>query len=135
MLYQPVDAGKPTRIQGACERTRGRVGGQLLALSGEPRYMEEILRQPRARSGREATSATERKLDPLFARASGQWQPRAVHRCRSCRESSTSDISRARRTSTSWPSTTSSRLSGLEVARVLMNLPDVDDLLERIGLE
>src|SRR6266568_1811193 len=67
MLYQPVDAGKPTRLQGAFisdHEVESLV--QFWQQQGEPRYMEGVLDAgPRAPS----EDRTERRLDPLFARA------------------------------------------------------------------
>src|SRR5439155_580617 len=69
MLYQPVDAGKPTRIQGAFvsdPEVEGVVN--FWKSQGPPRYMEEILEEG-AGTEWERGETTERKLDPLFARA------------------------------------------------------------------
>ncbi|MEA2654851.1 MAG: segregation ATPase FtsK/SpoIIIE, family, partial [Chloroflexota bacterium] len=69
MLYQPVDAGKPTRIQGAFvsdPEVEGVVN--FWKSQGPPRYMEEILEEG-AGTELERGETAERKLDPLFARA------------------------------------------------------------------
>jgi len=69
MLYQPVDAGKPTRIQGAFvsdPEVEGVVN--FWKAQGPPRYMEEILEEG-AGTEWERGETAERKLDPLFARA------------------------------------------------------------------
>ena len=70
MLYQPVDAGKPTRIQGAFV-SDPEVEAVVALLEGPGRARATWRRSSRrapARSGRGARPQ-ERKLDPLFARA------------------------------------------------------------------
>src|SRR5262249_36910363 len=68
MLYQPVDAGKPVRLQGAFISE-----GEMDALvrfwqsQGEPRYLEGVLDAGINMPSEEGRS--ERRLDPLFARA------------------------------------------------------------------
>src|SRR2546428_7873632 len=69
MLYQPVDAGKPTRIQGAFVSDPEVEGGVNFWKShGSPRYMEEILEEGAA-SEWDGEKREERKLDPLFPRS------------------------------------------------------------------
>src|SRR5436305_13780536 len=69
MLYQPVDAGKPTRIQGAFVSDQ-EVDAvvSFWKSQGAPRFMEEILEEG-AGTEWESREGHERKLDPLFARA------------------------------------------------------------------
>src|SRR2546422_707930 len=69
MLYQPVDAGKPTRIQGAFV-SEPEVEGvvNFWKSQGGPRYMEEILEEGAVSEG-DGQKRAERKLDPLFARS------------------------------------------------------------------
>src|SRR6266513_659610 len=69
MLYQPVDAGKPTRIQGAfvSDPEVDSVVSFWKSQAG-PRYMEEILEEG-AVSDWDGERREERKLDPLFARS------------------------------------------------------------------
>jgi len=136
MLYQPVDAGKPTRIQGAFVSDQ-EVDAvvNFWKSQGGPRYMEEILEEG-AGSEWEGREGTERKLDPLFARAA-----RAV-----CAEggASVSLVQRKFNVGYSRAGRIVDQLAdhrviggyqGSKSREVLMNLPDVDELLERLGLE
>jgi len=70
MLYQPVDAGKPTRIQGAFVSDQ-EVDAVVSFWKSQapPRYMEEILEEGTVGEWEGREGAPERKLDPLFARA------------------------------------------------------------------
>ena len=136
MLYQPVDAGKPTRIQGAF--VSDQEVDAVVAFwksQGAPRYMEEILEEG-AGSEWEGGERSERKLDPLFARAA-----RAV-----CAEggASVSLVQRKFNVGYSRAGRIVDQMAehrviggyqGSKSREVLMNLPDVDELLERLGLE
>src|SRR6202165_4444143 len=136
MLYQPVDAGKPTRIQGAFvsdPEVEGVVN--FWKSQGEPHYMEEILEQG-AGSEWERGETQERKLDPLFARSA-----RAVAAEGSA---SVSLVQRKFNVGYSRAGRIVDQLAehhvvgsyqGSKSREVLMNLPDVDDLLERLGIE
>ena len=136
MLYQPVDAGKPTRIQGAFvsdPEVEGVVN--FWKSQGPPRYMEEILEEG-AGTEWERGETTERKLDPLFARSA-----RAVAAEGSA---SVSLVQRKFNVGYSRAGRIVDQLAehhvvgayqGSKSREVLMNLPDVDDLLERLGLE
>jgi S-DNA-T family DNA segregation ATPase FtsK/SpoIIIE len=136
MLYQPVDAGKPTRIQGAFvsdPEVEGVVN--FWKSQGGPRYMEEILEQG-AGSEWERGETQERKLDPLFARAA-----RAVAAEGSA---SVSLVQRKFNVGYSRAGRIVDQLAehhvvgsyqGSKSREVLMNLPDVDELLERLGIE
>jgi DNA segregation ATPase FtsK/SpoIIIE-like protein len=134
MLYQPVDAGKPARIQGAfvSDKEVDAIVGWWKA-QGEPHFMEEVL-DDSVSSG--YGEGDERKLDPLFARAA-----RAV-----CAEggASVSLVQRKFNVGYSRAGRIVDQLAdhrviggyqGSKSREVLMNLPDVDELLERIGLE
>jgi DNA segregation ATPase FtsK/SpoIIIE, S-DNA-T family len=136
MLYQPVDAGKPTRIQGAfvSDQEVDAVVSFWKA-QGAPRFMEEILEEG-AGTEWEGREGTERKLDPLFARAA-----RAV-----CAEggASVSLVQRKFNVGYSRAGRIVDQLAdhrviggyqGSKSREVLMNLPDVDELLERLGIE
>ncbi|HLZ93726.1 MAG TPA: DNA translocase FtsK [Candidatus Dormibacteraeota bacterium] len=136
MLYQPVDAGKPTRIQGAFVSDQ-EVDSvvSFWKSQGAPRFMEEILEEG-AGSEWEAGERSERKLDPLFPRAA-----RAV-----CAEggASVSLVQRKFNVGYSRAGRIVDQLAehrviggyqGSKSREVLMNLPDVDELLERLGLE
>ena len=136
MLYQPVDAGKPTRIQGAFvsdPEVEGVVN--FWKSQGGPRYMEEILEQG-AGSEWERGETQERKLDPLFARSA-----RAVAAEGSA---SVSLVQRKFNVGYSRAGRIVDQLAehhvvgsyqGSKSREVLMNLPDVDELLERLGIE
>ncbi len=136
MLYQPVDAGKPTRIQGAFvsdPEVEGVVN--FWKSQGGPRYMEEILEEG-AGTEWERAETTERKLDPLFARSA-----RAVAAEGSA---SVSLVQRKFNVGYSRAGRIVDQLAehhvvgayqGSKSREVLMNLPDVDDLLERLGIE
>ncbi len=136
MLYQPVDAGKPTRIQGAFVSDQ-EVDAvvKFWKSQGAPRFMEEILEQG-AGTEWEGREISERKLDPLFARAA-----RAV-----CAEggASVSLVQRKFNVGYSRAGRIVDQLAdhhvigayqGSKSREVLMNLPDVDELLERLGIE
>jgi len=136
MLYQPVDAGKPTRIQGAFvsdPEVEGVVN--FWKSQGGPRYMEEIL-ETGVGTEWERGETTERKLDPLFARSA-----RAVAAEGSA---SVSLVQRKFNVGYSRAGRIVDQLAehhvvgsyqGSKSREVLMTLPDVDDLLERLGLE
>ena len=136
MLYQPVDAGKPTRIQGAfVSDPEVDAVVSFWKSQGAPRFMEEILEEG-AGTEWEGREGSERKLDPLFARAA-----RAV-----CAEggASVSLVQRKFNVGYSRAGRIVDQLAehrviggyqGSKSREVLMNLPDVDELLERLGLE
>ncbi|MEO8745609.1 MAG: DNA translocase FtsK [Candidatus Dormiibacterota bacterium] len=136
MLYQPVDAGKPTRIQGAFvsdPEVEGVVN--FWKSQGGPRYMEEILEEGPGTEW-ERSETTERKLDPLFARSA-----RAVAAEGSA---SVSLVQRKFNVGYSRAGRIVDQLAehhvvgayqGSKSREVLMTLPDVDDLLERLGIE
>ncbi|MHB8689581.1 MAG: DNA translocase FtsK, partial [Candidatus Dormibacteraceae bacterium] len=136
MLYQPVDAGKPTRIQGAFvsdPEVEGVVN--FWKAQGEPHYMEEILEQGSG-SEWERGETQERKLDPLFARSA-----RAVAAEGSA---SVSLVQRKFNVGYSRAGRIVDQLAehhvvgsyqGSKSREVLMTLPDVDELLERLGIE
>ena len=136
MLYQPVDAGKPTRIQGAFvsdPEVEGVVN--FWKSQGRPRFMEEILEEGTGTEW-ERGETTERKLDPLFARSA-----RAVAAEGSA---SVSLVQRKFNVGYSRAGRIVDQLAehhvvgayqGSKSREVLMNLPDVDELLERLGLE
>jgi S-DNA-T family DNA segregation ATPase FtsK/SpoIIIE len=136
MLYQPVDAGKPTRIQGAFvsdPEVEGVVN--FWKSQGGPHYMEEILEEGAATEW-ERGETTERKLDPLFARSA-----RAVAAEGSA---SVSLVQRKFNVGYSRAGRIVDQLAehhvvggyqGSKSREVLMTLPDVDELLERLGLE
>jgi S-DNA-T family DNA segregation ATPase FtsK/SpoIIIE len=136
MLYQPVDAGKPTRIQGAfVSDPEVESVVNFWRSQGGPRYMEEILEEG-AGTEWEGSQQPERKLDPLF--------PRAARAVAAEGAASVSLVQRKFNVGYSRAGRIVDQLAehrviggyqGSKSREVLMNLPDVDDLLERIGLE
>ncbi|HEV2028792.1 MAG TPA: DNA translocase FtsK [Candidatus Dormibacteraeota bacterium] len=136
MLYQPVDAGKPTRIQGAfVSDPEVEAVVNFWKSQGGPRYMEEILEEG-ASTEWERGETSERKLDPLFARSA-----RAVAAEGSA---SVSLVQRKFNVGYSRAGRIVDQLAehhvvgsyqGSKSREVLMTLPDVDELLERLGLE
>jgi S-DNA-T family DNA segregation ATPase FtsK/SpoIIIE len=135
MLYQPVDAGKPARIQGAFVSD-----GEVDAIvgwwkaQGEPRFMEEVLDEAAA-SGF-GDPGEERKLDPLFARAARAVAAEGGASVSLVQRKFNVGYSRAGRIVDQLADhRVIGGYQGSKSREVLMNLPDVDELLERIGLE
>jgi len=135
MLYQPVDAGKPTRVQGAfvSDPEVDAVVGWWKA-QGAPRFLEEVLDNALPSELGDGEGA--RKLDPLFARGA-----RAVAAEGSA---SVSLIQRKFNVGYSRAGRIVDQLAehrvvggyqGSKSREILMNLPDVDELLERLGIE
>jgi S-DNA-T family DNA segregation ATPase FtsK/SpoIIIE len=136
MLYQPVDAGKPTRIQGAfvSDQEVEEVVSFWKA-QGAPRYMEEILEEG-AGSGWEGREVNERKLDPLFARAARAVAAEGGASVSLVQRKFNVGYSRAGRIVDQLADhRVIGGYQGSKSREVLMNLPDVDELLERLGLE
>jgi S-DNA-T family DNA segregation ATPase FtsK/SpoIIIE len=136
MLYQPVDAGKPTRIQGAFVSD-----SEVEALvkfwrgQGEPRFMEEVLDQHLGPIGDEE-GGLERKLDPLFARAARAVAAEGGASVSLVQRKFNVGYSRAGRIVDMLAEhRVIGGYQGSKSREVLMNLPDVDELLERLGLE
>jgi DNA segregation ATPase FtsK/SpoIIIE, S-DNA-T family len=135
MLYQPVDAGKPTRIQGAFisdKEVEGLV--RFWKAQGEPRYIEEVLEDtgPLDLGGQEA----ERRLDPLFARAARAVAAEGGASVSLVQRKFNVGYSRAGRIVDQLAEhRVIGSYQGSKSREVLMNLPDVDELLERIGVE
>jgi len=136
MLYQPVDAGKPTRIQGAFvsdPEVESLVG--FWKSQGEPRYMEEILEEG-AGSEWERGQTAERKLDPLFARSARAVAAEGAASVSLVQRKFNVGYSRAGRIVDQLAENhVVGGYQGSKSREVLMTLPDVDDLLERLGLE
>jgi DNA segregation ATPase FtsK/SpoIIIE, S-DNA-T family len=136
MLYQPVDAGKPTRIQGAfVSDPEVEAVVNFWKSQGGPRYMEEILEEG-AGSEWEGGHVSERKLDPLF--------PRSARAVAAEGSASVSLVQRKFNVGYSRAGRIVDQLAehrvvgsyqGSKSREVLMTLPDVDELLERLGLE
>ncbi|HEY6114443.1 MAG TPA: DNA translocase FtsK 4TM domain-containing protein [Candidatus Dormibacteraeota bacterium] len=138
MLYQPVDAGKPTRIQGAFvsdQEVDGVVSFWKSQAPGEPRYMEEILEEG-AVSEWEGEKREERKLDPLFARSARAVAAEGAASVSLVQRKFNVGYSRAGRIVDQLAEhRVIGAYQGSKSREVLMNLPDVDDLLERLGIE
>ncbi|MFI5283673.1 MAG: DNA translocase FtsK [Candidatus Dormibacterales bacterium] len=136
MLYQPVDAGKPTRIQGAFvsdPEVESLV--TFWKSQGDPRYMDEILEEGAA-SEWERTQVTERKLDPLFARSARTVAAEGAASVSLVQRKFNVGYSRAGRIVDQLAEHhVVGGYQGSKSREVLMALPDVDDLLERLHLE
>jgi DNA segregation ATPase FtsK/SpoIIIE, S-DNA-T family len=136
MLYQPVDAGKPTRIQGAFvsdPEVEGVVN--FWKAQGGPRYMEEILEQG-ASTEWDREKREERKLDPLFARSARAVAAEGAASVSLVQRKFNVGYSRAGRIVDQLADHhVVGGYQGSKSREVLMTLPDVDDLLERLGLE
>ena len=135
MLYQPVDAGKPARIQGAfvSDAEVDSIVGWWKA-QGEPRFMEEVLED--AAAGSFGEGGEERKLDPLFARAARAVAAEGGASVSLVQRKFNVGYSRAGRIVDMLAEhRVIGGYQGSKSREVLMNLPDVDELLERLGLE
>ena len=136
MLYQPVDAGKPTRIQGAFvsdQEVEGVVN--FWKSQGGPRYMEEILEEG-AVSEWEGERREERKLDPLFARSARAVAAEGAASVSLVQRKFNVGYSRAGRIVDQLAEhRVVGGYQGSKSREVLMTLPDVDELLERLGIE
>ena len=136
MLYQPVDAGKPTRIQGAFvsdPEVEGVVN--FWKSQGPPRYMEEILEEG-AGSAWEGERREERKLDPLFARSARAVAAEGAASVSLVQRKFNVGYSRAGRIVDQLAEhRVVGGYQGSKSREVLMTLPDVDELLERLGIE
>jgi DNA segregation ATPase FtsK/SpoIIIE, S-DNA-T family len=136
MLYQPVDAGKPTRIQGAFvsdPEVEGVV--HFWKSQGGPRYMEEILEEG-AGIEWDGERREERKLDPLFARSARAVAAEGAASVSLVQRKFNVGYSRAGRIVDQLAEHhVVGGYQGSKSREVLMTLPDVDDLLERLGLE
>ena len=136
MLYQPVDAGKPTRIQGAfVSDPEVESVVNFWRSQGGPRYMEEILEEG-AGTEWERGETAERKLDPLFARAARAVAAEGAASVSLVQRKFNVGYSRAGRIVDQLAEhRVIGGYQGSKSREVNMNLPDVDDLLERLGLE
>jgi DNA segregation ATPase FtsK/SpoIIIE, S-DNA-T family len=135
MLYQPVDAGKPTRLQGAFISDREVESlVQFWRQQGEPRYIEGVLDanvQAPSEDGR-----SERRLDPLFARAARAVAAEGAASVSLVQRKFNVGYSRAGRIVDQLAEhRVIGSYQGSKSREVLMNLPDVDELLEQLGVE
>ncbi len=135
MLYHPVDSGKATRIQGALitdPEVEALVG--FWAAQGDPRFIEEVLEGSGSMDFGESTS--DRKLDPLFARAARAVAAEGGASVSLVQRKFNVGYSRAGRIVDQLAEhRVIGGYQGSKSREVLMALPDVDDLLERLGLE
>ncbi len=136
MLYQPVDAGKPTRIQGAFVSDQ-EVDGvvNFWKSQGGPRYMEEILEEG-ASTEWQGERREERKLDALFARSARAVAAEGAASVSLVQRKFNVGYSRAGRIVDQLADhRVIGGYQGSKSREVLMTLPDVDELLERLGIE
>ena len=137
MLYQPVDAGKPTRIQGAFvsdPEVEGVVN--FWKSQGAPRYMEEILEEGAGSDWVGGERREERKLDPLFARSARAVAAEGAASVSLVQRKFNVGYSRAGRIVDQLAEhRVIGGYQGSKSREVLMTLPDVDELLERLGIE
>jgi S-DNA-T family DNA segregation ATPase FtsK/SpoIIIE len=136
MLYQPVDAGKPTRIQGAfVSDPEVEAVVNFWKTQGPPSYMEEILEEG-AGTEWERGETAERKLDPLFARAARAVAAEGAASVSLVQRKFNVGYSRAGRIVDQLAENhVVGGYQGSKSREVMMNLPDVDELLERLGIE
>jgi S-DNA-T family DNA segregation ATPase FtsK/SpoIIIE len=134
MLYQPVDAGKPTRLQGAYIHDREVEG--LVAFwkaQGEPRFLEGVL--DGGHGPADEGSRSDRRLDPLFARAARAVAAEGAASVSLVQRKFNVGYSRAGRIVDQLAEhRVIGAYQGSKSREVLMMLPDVDDLLEDLGL-
>ena len=137
MLYQPVDAGKPTRIQGAfVSDPEVESVVSFWKSQGGPRYMEEILEEGAGMEWEGGERREERKLDPLFARSARAVAAEGAASVSLVQRKFNVGYSRAGRIVDQLAEhRVVGGYQGSKSREVLMTLPDVDDLLERLGLE
>jgi DNA segregation ATPase FtsK/SpoIIIE-like protein len=135
MLYQPVDAGKPTRLQGAFisdHEVESLV--KFWTAQGEPRYLEGVLEAAAGPPSEESRS--DRRLDPLFARAARAVAAEGAASVSLVQRKFNVGYSRAGRIVDQLAEhRVIGAYQGSKSREVLMNLPDVDELLEQLGLE
>jgi S-DNA-T family DNA segregation ATPase FtsK/SpoIIIE len=136
MLYQPVDSGKPTRIQGAfVSDPEVEAVVNFWRSQGPPRYMEEILEEG-AGTQWDRGETVERKLDPLFARAARAVAAEGAASVSLVQRKFNVGYSRAGRIVDQLAENhVVGGYQGSKSREVMMNLPDVDELLERLGIE
>jgi S-DNA-T family DNA segregation ATPase FtsK/SpoIIIE len=135
MLYQPVDAGKPTRLQGAFISDREVESlVKFWQAQGEPRYLEGVLDAGAATFGEEGRS--DRRLDPLFARAARAVAAEGAASVSLVQRKFNVGYSRAGRIVDQLAEhRVIGSYQGSKSREVLMSLPDVDELLEHLRLE
>ncbi|MHB8572358.1 MAG: DNA translocase FtsK [Candidatus Dormibacteria bacterium] len=134
MLYQPVDAGKPVRLQGAFVSDRELE--QLVSFwreQGGPQFVTEVL-NARAQASLSVTDVDDRRLDPLFSRAARTVAAEGVASVSLIQRKFNVGYSRAGRL---VDQLAEHRVVGGYVGsksrEVLMGLVEVDDLLNGLG--
>ena len=135
MLYQPVDAGKPARLQGAfVSDPEVEAVTTFWKAQGEPRFIEAVL-DGEAGPG-VGPSEPDRKLDPLFARAARAVAAEGGASVSLVQRKFNVGYSRAGRIVDQLAEhRVIGPYQGSKSRDVVMSLPDVDELLESIGLE
>src|SRR5207247_10827699 len=135
LLYRPGDAGRPSPTQGACvsaQEVEGVVN--FWKTQGGPRYMEEILEEG-AVSDWDGDRREERKLDPSFARSARAVAAEGGASVSLVQRKFNVGYSRAGRIVDQLAEhRVIGGYQGSKSREVLMTLPDVDDLLDRLGL-
>jgi len=135
MLYLPVDASKATRLQGAF--ISDREVEALVAFwreQGEPRFLEQVLAG--AEPGPANAGRGERSLDLLFARAARAVATEGAASVSLVQRKFTVGYSRAGRIVDQLAEhRVIGPYQGSKSREVLMSLPDVDQLLELLGVE
>jgi DNA segregation ATPase FtsK/SpoIIIE, S-DNA-T family len=102
---------------------------------GDPNYIEEVLDEPGGGDGAVAQE-TERRLDPLFSRAARAVAAEGAASVSLVQRKFNVGYSRAGRIVDQLAEhRVVGSYQGSKSREVLMNLPDVDELLERIGVE
>jgi S-DNA-T family DNA segregation ATPase FtsK/SpoIIIE len=136
MLYQPVDAGKPTRLQGAFISDREVEGlVDFWQGQGEAHYLEGVLDAGTGPAA-EAGGGSDRRLDPLFARAARAVAAEGGASVSLVQRKFNVGYSRAGRIVDQLAEhRVIGSYQGSKSREVLMNLPDVDELLEQLGVE
>jgi S-DNA-T family DNA segregation ATPase FtsK/SpoIIIE len=136
MLYQPVDAGRPERLQGAF--ISDREVEDLVAFwkaQGEPRYLDGVL-DDAGGGAAPAAGRAERQLDPLFGRAARAVAAEGAASVSLVQRKFNVGYSRAGRIVDQLAEhRVIGAYQGSKSREVLMRLPDVDELLERLGVE
>jgi DNA segregation ATPase FtsK/SpoIIIE-like protein len=135
MLYQPVDASRPGRLQGAF--ISDREVESLVAFwraQGGPRHLDGVL--DAAPLSHAAEEREERELDPLFARAARAVAAEGMASVSLVQRKFNVGYSRAGRVVDQLAEhRVIGAYQGSKAREVLMNLPDVDELLELLALE
>jgi S-DNA-T family DNA segregation ATPase FtsK/SpoIIIE len=135
MLYKPVGSNRPLRLQGAF--ISDQEVEDLVAFwkaQGEPRYFEGVLDTTAGTSA--SAGGSDRQLDPLFARAARAVAADGSASVAMIQRKFNVGYSRAGRLVDALAEhRVIGPYQGSKSREVLMSLPDVDELLERLGVE